>query len=125
MKSREDASMIAVFTSICSNLEAKGHTPELHVLNNKCSRAVHTFLEGQGAVRQTVEAHIHSTNATKPAVKTTKYHVISHIDTLDVNCPIQLWAKMLPQTKNTIKMFHTSHNNNAHTAYKELKGKFN
>ena len=37
VKSREDASMVEAFTSIYTELEAAGHEPKLHVLNNECS----------------------------------------------------------------------------------------
>lgn len=43
--------MVEAFTSIYSKLEAAGHTPKLHVLDNECSRAVQKFLIGQGTAR--------------------------------------------------------------------------
>ena len=51
MKSREDGSMIDAFTSIYSELEAIGHKPTLHVLNNECSRAGHNVLKCKDTVR--------------------------------------------------------------------------
>ena len=94
-KSREDASMVEAFTSIYTELETAGHNPKLHVLDNECSRAVQKFLIKKGTARKNVEAHNHRVNAAEPAMKTAKYHIISHIATLDHQCPIQLWSKML------------------------------
>jgi hypothetical protein len=96
MKSREDGSMIEASTSIYDKLEAKGHTPKFHVLDNEYSRAVQNFLKVKDTARQNVEAHHQNTNAAKPTVKSIKYHIISHIATLDDGYPIQLWSEMLP-----------------------------
>jgi hypothetical protein len=95
MRLREDGSMIAAFTSIYSDLKAIRHKPTLHVLNNECFCAVHNFLTSKDTARQNVEAYHHNANAAEPAVKLAKYHTISHISTLDNDCPIQLWSKML------------------------------
>ena len=95
MKSREDASMVKAFTSIYTKLETAGHKPKLHVLDNECSRAVQKILNNKGTARQNVEAHNHRVNAAEPAVNTAKYHIIAHIATLDHQCPIQFWSKML------------------------------
>ena len=71
-----------------------------------------------------MEAHNHRANAAEPAVKTAKYHLISHLATLDPNCPIQLWSKMLPQIEDTLNMLRTSRRDNKITAYEELHGPF-
>ena len=62
--------------------------------------------------RQNVEAHHHNANAAEPAVKTTKYHIISHTVTMDSSCPIQLWREMNPHIPDMLHMLHTSRNNN-------------
>ena len=124
MKSREDTSMVEAFTSIYTDLEAIGHKPKLHVLNNECSRAVQNFLKIKDTARQYVKAHNHNTNAAEPAVKTARYHIISHIATMDVSCPIQLWSEMIPQIQDTLNMLRTSRNDNNLTAYEEIKGSF-
>ena len=90
MKSREDASMVEAFTSIYADLEAIGHKPKLHVLDNECSRAVQIFPKIKITTRQNVDAHHHNANAAEPTVKTAKHHIISHIATMDASCPIQL-----------------------------------
>ena len=40
MKSRKDEDMVATFKGIYGELNAKGHRPALHVLDNECSKAV-------------------------------------------------------------------------------------
>ena len=95
-ESQEDANMVEAFTSIFSNLEAIVHKPTLHVLNNECSRAVQNLSKIKNTVRQNVEAHHYDDNAAEPAVTCTKYHIISHIATMDASCLIQLWSEMIP-----------------------------
>ena len=124
MKAREDDSMVESFTSVYTKLETAGHKPKIHVLSNECFRAVQKFLIKKSTTRQNVEAHNHRVNAAEPAVKTAKYHIIAHVATLDHQCPIQLWSKMLPQMQDTLNMLCTSPNNNKLTAYEELNGKF-
>ena len=124
MKSREDESMVEAFTTIYSELEVLGHNPKLHILDNECPRAVQNFQKMWNTMRQNVEAHHHNVNAAKPAVKSTKYHLISHVDTVDVNWPIQLWSEMLPQIQETLHMVRTSRDNNKLTAYEEIKSAF-
>ena len=124
LKSREDTSMVDAFSSIYTKSEAAGHNPKLRVLDNECSCAVQKFLIKKGTERQNVEAHNHKVNAAEKAVKTAKYHIIAHVATLDHQCPIQSWSKMLPQMQDTLNMLRTSCNNNKLTAYEELNDKF-
>ena len=117
MKFRENASIVETFTSVYTKLETAGHKPKLHVIDNECSRAVQNFLIKKDTARQNVEAHNHRVNASEPAVKTEKYHIIAHIATLDHQCSIQFWSKMLPQMQDTLNILRTSQNNNKLTAY--------
>jgi hypothetical protein len=61
-------------------------------------------------------------NSAKPAVNLAKYHFISHIMTLDVDCPIQLWSKMLQQIEGKVNILHILQKNNKLTTYEELNG---
>ena len=97
MKSREDAIMVTAFKSVYAKLKETGHTSALHVLDNKCSRTVEKCIASQQVSTWIVEPDNHRTNTTKPAVKPTKYHVISSIATVDTHCLLQLWSKMLSQ----------------------------
>ena len=40
MKSREDDSMIAAFEEVYTKLEGLGHKPQLHILDNECSKCI-------------------------------------------------------------------------------------
>ena len=83
--------MVEVFTSIYVDLEVIGYKHKLHLLDNECSCAVRKFLKIKNTARKKVEAHHHNTNAADQAVKSTRYHIISHVTTIDASCLIQLW----------------------------------
>ena len=89
--------MVTAFTSIYDELTAAGHQPKHHVLDNKCSRAVHHYLDRNGVTRQNIEAHNYKINASEPAVKAPKYHIIATVATLNAHFLIQVWHRMIPQ----------------------------
>ena len=91
MKSRSDESMWKAFKDIYAYLKTKNIQPKLHDLDNECSKAVQTFINSNGTNIQIVGPHNHSVIAAEPAVKAIKYHVITGLATVDINCPLQLW----------------------------------
>ena len=124
MKSREDESMIAAYEEVYSKFEGLGHKPQLHILDNECSKCIQNFLEKKDTKRHHVAPHNHRVNAAEPAVKTAKYHLIATLATLDRNCPIQLWRKMIKQNQDTLNMFRTARNDTTKTAYQVTEGEF-
>ena len=104
MRSREDESMIGAFKAVYNKLEGLGHKPKLHILDNECSKCIQNFLEKKGTARHMVAPHNHRVNAAEPAVKTAKYHLIAALATLDDDCPIQLWSKMIKQQRRLTKL---------------------
>ena len=82
--------MVEAFTSIYTDLEVVGRKSKLHVFDNDCSCSVQNFLKIKKTKRQNMEADHNNTNAAGPAVKSTKYHIISNIATMGAICPIKL-----------------------------------
>ena len=105
IKTRKDASMIAAFEEVYNKLAGMGHKPQLHILDNECSRCIQRFLESQGTRCHHVAPHNHHINTAKPAVKTAKYHLIAALATLDYDCLIQTWSRMLEKIQDTLNMF--------------------
>ena len=103
MKSCEDKSMIVAYEEVYNKLEGLGHKPQLHILDNKCSTCIQHFLEKKGTKRHNVAPHNHRVNAAEPAVKTAKYHLIAALATLDDDCPIQLWSKMVSRIRKILQ----------------------
>ena len=62
------------------------HAPKLNVLDNECSKAVKTFIRNNNTNIQLVEPHNHRVNAAETAIKSTKYHIIAGLQTVDPDC---------------------------------------
>ena len=77
--------MVAAFKSVYGKLEETGHASTLHAFDNKCSCAVRDCITSQKVPIQIVEPDNHRTNATEPAGKSMKYHIISSTATVDLN----------------------------------------
>ena len=108
MKSRHDEKMVEAFKSFYDELNAKGHHPTLHVLENECSCAVRDYVAKQRTEIRIVEAHNHRVNAAEHGCKAAKYHTIATLCTIDPGCPIQLWDLFIPQIEATLNILRTS-----------------
>ena len=82
--------MVSIFQDLYAYLEERNLKPKMHVLNNKCSRAIKSFIRKEGADIQLVEPFNHQVNAAETAVKAAKYHMLAALATTDPNCPLQL-----------------------------------
>ena len=87
--------MVKTFISIYTVLEAIVYKLKVCVLDNEGYHAIKNFLKTKNIVRHQVEAHNHNADADKPAVASTKYHLISHVFPMGANCLIQLRRKMI------------------------------
>jgi hypothetical protein len=105
MKLQHDSDTAEAFTSVYDKLEAVGHQPKHYVFDDKCSHAVHQFLDKKGITRQNAKSHNQKVNTVKLTVKTAKYQMIVDVATLDASCPIQLWIRMLQQIHDTFNMY--------------------
>ena len=120
MKGRTDKDMVEVFQDIYSYLRERDLTPALHVMDNGCSKAIKTFIQKEKVDIQLMEQHNHRVNAAEPAVKAAKYHTIAGLVTVDINCPLRLWCKLVAQIQDTMNMVRTSRRNSTISAYNIL-----
>ena len=104
MKGMDDGNMIPVFKEISEELEIQKCKPKLHVLDDQCSKAVKSYIQKEKINIQLVEPCNHRVNATEPAVKSAKYHIMAGLGKVNVNCPLQLWRKFLPQMQELLNM---------------------
>jgi hypothetical protein len=124
MPSRTYEAMLATFKEISEELKSCGHTPQLNVMDNECSKAVHQYMNSENINIQLVEPHDHRVNAAERAIQTFKYHFIAGLATVDTDFPIQLWDEFLPQAQMILNMLRTSRQNSNKTADEELYGPF-
>ena len=105
-------------------MESLEHKSKLHIRVNKYSRCIQNFLKKKGTRWHHIAPHNHRINAAEPVIKTSKYHLIMALATLDCSCALQLWSKMMEQIQDTLNMFRTSRNDTTETAFQELEGDF-
>ena len=64
MKNREKETMVKTFTEVYDFLQLRKLTPKLHIMDNKCSKVLMHYIEGNIDTKiQFVEAHNHHINA--------------------------------------------------------------
>ena len=124
MKWITDESMVKVFKTVYSELEDRNCKLRLLVLDNQCSKVIKTFVKKKNVDIFLVKPYNHRVKAEEPAVKTSKYHTISVLCTIDKRCPIQVWDKFIPQIQDTLNMLQTSRRDPTISAYEELNSEF-
>jgi hypothetical protein len=123
MTSCTNASFITAFTDIFVTLRARNQ-PTLYVMDNECSKAVERQICSNTLGIQLVPPHNHRVNAAEHAIGTFKEHFIAALATADMNCPLQLWDKFLPQVELTLNLLYFSCRNPLVSANQELYGPF-
>ena len=124
MRSRTDKCMVETFQDVYKFLNKCNFSPKLHVLDNKCSKAVQAYIESNDTDIQLVEPRNHRVNAAETAIKATKYHILASLQTVDKDCPLQLWSKFTEQMQDTLNLLRTARQDPTKSAYKFLQGEF-
>ena len=124
MKSRASEHMVEVFKNVYNYLRERNPSPNLHVLDNKCSHRIVSFIKKEKADIQLVEPYNHRVNAAKPTAKAEKYHTIAGLATVYITCPLRLWCEFVPQLQDTLNMMRTSRRNSNISAYEDMEGVF-
>jgi hypothetical protein len=108
MPSKTNSAMIAAFTEILANLNAREYAPTLNVMDNEGSKIVEAPIRSNHMDIHLVPPHNHRVNTAKCAIATFKDHFISALTKVDRNCPLQLCDDFLPQVKLTLNLLQYS-----------------
>ncbi len=73
---------------------------------------------------QLVEPHNHRVDDAHMSIKATKYHIIAGHQTVDQDCPLQLWAKFIPQLQDTLNLLQMARSNPMISSFEDLDGPF-
>ncbi len=100
---KTDGAMIAVFTEILANLNARGFAPTLNIMDNECSKAfkAHIRINHMDIYLPTPQS---PGQCCRSAVATFKEHFISALTIVNRSCPLQLWNDFLPQVELTLNL---------------------
>jgi hypothetical protein len=123
MPSKTNGAMIAVFTDIPANLNARRYAPTLNVMDDECSKAVKAHIRRNHMDIHPVPPH-NRVNAAKRVIATFKEHFISALATVNRNCLLQLWDDLLPQVELTLNLLQIFQQEPTKSANEEVNSKF-
>eukprot|EP00956_Cyclotella_meneghiniana_P007360 scaffold10022_cov21-Cyclotella_meneghiniana.AAC.1 len=103
IRSNSDESLVAAFKEVYEYLSDKGFKPKLNLVN----------------------PDDHRVNAAERAIQTWKNHFLAGLNTIDPNCPVQLWDEFVNQGMITLNLLRASRVNPKLSAYAQLEGQFN
>jgi hypothetical protein len=108
MPSKTNGAVIAVFTDILADLNARGYSPTLNVMDNECSKAIEAHIRSNHMDLHLILPHNHRVNAAEYAIARFKEHFISSLATANRNCSLQLWDDFFPQVELTLNLLQFS-----------------
>jgi len=101
----------------------KGHTPNLHRIDNETSDIVHDYIENERKITiQYVSPGNHRTLPAERAIQTFKNHVISTIGGYHPDCPLQIWSHTLQAMEYALNQLHPYGPNQSISAYHGIMG---
>ena len=116
IKSRNTTDICDAWQTAYKLLKAHGEAPNIHILDNECSRDTKTIFKEAQVEYQLVPPHIHRRNVAERAIRTYRNHLITGLYTCDPKFRSREWDRILPQcnmtinllrSSNTIRLFHS------------------
>jgi hypothetical protein len=95
MRNRTEGEMIRVYQKIINRMKAAGLGIKKHVLDNECSAAMKSCIQGNGIAYELVPPGQHRRNQAERAIQTFKSHFISILAGVDDKFPLSLWCHLL------------------------------
>jgi hypothetical protein len=120
--SKNDAAMISAFTNILATLAALGYKPTHSITENKYSKMAEANIKFNKMDIHLGPPHNQRVNAAKRAIATFKEQFIVGLATVNRNCPLQLWDKILQQVKLTLSLCCFSGRDPSKSAKREVNG---
>ena len=78
-------------------------------MDNECPQELKDIIvDEQKNKLELVPPHDLRTNPAKKCIDTFKCHFISGLSAMDLNFPLHLWCRILPQCQDTLNMLRTS-----------------
>ena len=125
LNDQTNKSLTTAFCDVYEYLTERGYQRKLSVMDNKCSKAVEKYTQSTKAAIQLVSPDNYRVNVAKRAIQTWKDHWLSGMDTINPNCPIQLWCQLIEQGQDMLSLLHVSRVIPKLSTYAILEGQFN
>ena len=124
MKNKSGPEILAAYQRAHKMFTERGLRPLLQKLDNEASDALQQFMTAEGVDYQLVPPHIHRRNAAERAIRTFKNHFVAILSSTDLQFPLNLWDKMLPQALLTLNLLRGSRINPNLSAWAQVHGAF-
>ena len=123
-QSKHDSHRIAAYNNLYSQLVAQHVTPDVHILDNKASKAFLKAITDNGCKYQLVPPHVHQRNCAERAIRTFKDHFLTILAGVVPTYPKDRWDLLLPQAELTLNLLRPS-NNPSRSAWESLFRPYN
>jgi hypothetical protein len=124
LKNKSERDQLQATTKLHAYLQARGHSPKMHIMDNECPPAVKKYLRTNSIELQLVPPHVHRTNAAEKAIGTFKDHFVAGLCSVNPNFPLHLWCRLLAQATTTLNLLRPSRVNPKLSAEAILNGQF-
>ncbi|KAL7481388.1 hypothetical protein ACHAW6_007071 [Cyclotella cf. meneghiniana] len=125
IKNQKDVKLTRAYTTLMSCLHHAGIQPRKHILDNEISQAMKDLIHNKYHMQyELAPPGCHRRNAAEVAIRNIKYHFLSILEGADDDFSLQLWDKLLPQTKITLNLLRQSNATPTISAYAHLCGPF-
>jgi hypothetical protein len=89
-------------------MTSKGFKPKLQTMDNEAFAAHKKYFAEKEMNYQMAPPHCHRTNAAERAIINFKEHFIAGLATVDLDFPVHLWDRLLPQAEITLNILRES-----------------
>ncbi len=94
------------------------------MLDNECNRVAQQCIKSKQVNVQLVKPHSPHVNTDETAIKTSKYHIIDGLQTVDPDFPLKVWAKFIPQMQDRLNLLRTPRHGPEMPEFKDIDGPF-
>ena len=124
IKCRSTSDICQAWLKAYAILKTHGEAPNIHILDNKCSKDTEEMFQKENVTYQLVPQHIHRRNAAERAICTYKSHLVAGLYTCNLKFPSREWDRLLLQYNITISILRWVRRNLSLSAYTSLLGNF-
>ena len=125
IKDRTSTHIENAYKKVMTNLQAKGLSPTIHILDNEASKTYAKLIQNNGQTKiQFVPPNMHRRNIAERAIRTFKAHFIAGLCSTHKDFPLNLWDRLLPQATMTLNMLRASNINPKISAHEYIHGPF-
>ena len=122
MRNKTSGEMLAAYQTLVDRLNLSGFDPKMHILDNKISAGYKEAIKKNGMEYQLVPPNDHRRYAHEKAIQVFKDHFIAVLCGNDINFPMRLWCRLLPQPEHQLNLLCKSRVDPTESTFEVLCG---